>query len=146
MTLTYLTMAIVALGALQGFLSWKLLRGLRRLDKADARLGHLTEALRLLAETSEAGFRASAQELARVADRMAGLPAVAAAPAVQPARAARPRAHHAATVARKPRQPKAAAPVQEMSESEARLRLLLAEKTAASQMAAREAGRGALRA
>lgn len=144
--MTYLTAAIVGMGLLQLLATWRLLRGLRRLDRAESRLGHLTEALRLLAETTEAGFRASGQELSRVAERMAAPapPAVVAAPAPAPA-AARPRVRRQSSpVTKAGRPPIAARP--EMSESEVRLRQLLAGSSLAGHGAAKEAGRGTLRA
>ncbi len=49
-------------------LSCKLLRALRELDQMGDRLAHFADALTLLTETSEVGFRSTARELARLTD------------------------------------------------------------------------------
>jgi hypothetical protein len=44
----------------------------RRLGRFDQRLAHLTDALSLLTETAEAGFRANAAEIGRLGERAPG--------------------------------------------------------------------------
>jgi hypothetical protein len=144
MALATYTLAVV--GLIEIVATFGLLRGLRRLNRVDDRLSHLTEALRLLAETTEAGFRASAQELNRVADRPAPAPRPAAPAAKKAATAARAKVRRAVTAVRKGRSVPAAAASETMSESELRLRLHMAESGAARAAAAKEGGRVALRA
>jgi hypothetical protein len=136
--MTYAMIALAAVGLLEAVATLWLVRGLRRLGRVDERLGHLTEALRLLAETTEAGFMASADEIARAA-RPAAAPR-------ETATAARSRVKRPATV-RKERAVKPETLAVEMSEGELRLRRHLAETGVARvATAAKEAGRGALRA
>ena len=68
--MNYLVIALTVVGAAQAVVLWVVSRRLNRLDQVEARLGHLTDALTLLAETAESGFRANAQEVARIADGM----------------------------------------------------------------------------
>jgi len=149
--------ALVGVGLLEAAATWWLVRTARRLRGFDARLGQLTEAVRLLAETSEAGFKASAAEIARLAER--SVPASAptgrtaapkAAPRPEPAPVAdarsKSRTRRAVAAVRKGQSVKDAAVSGEMSEAELRLRVHLAETGAARVAATRESGRGALRA
>jgi hypothetical protein len=138
--MTYGLYALMAVGLLEAGVMWWLMRGLRRLDRVDQRLSHLTEALRLLAETTEAGFKASAHELARVAER-------AGATSEPAAIVAKPKPRRPAPPVRKERAPRPAPAVPDMSESELRLRRHLAESGVARvALAVKENGRGALRA
>lgn len=118
MTLATWTLAFLAV--IEVAATWWLLRGLRRLDGVEQRLAHLTEALRLLTETTESGFRASAQELMRLADQ-AGTP--------RPTRAAaapRPRGRRSAAAIKGEGAEEPPA-IETMSEGELRLRVRLNE-------------------
>jgi hypothetical protein len=146
--------AIVGVGLLEAGATWWLVRASRRLTRVDERLSQLTEALRLLAETTEAGFKANAVELTRVAEQAATLAARAVKPApvprpepaASPSGNAKPRARRpAAPPSRGARVAKDTVPGQEISEAELRLRLHLAETVGARTAAGRENGR-ALRA
>lgn len=121
---------LIAVGIIEVGASVRLFSGLRRLDRVDERLAHLNDALGLLAETTEAGLRANAQQLAR----LSGL-ASAPAPAAEPRRAAsdapvRAKARRAVTAVRKGRSLKDVAAADAMSEGELRLRVHLAETAA----------------
>jgi hypothetical protein len=143
--MSYAIDALVVVGLLEAGIMWWLVRGLRRLERVDQRLSHLTEALRLLAETTEAGFKASAHELSRVAERASSSVEAAAPPAPKP----RPRRTVAAVRKERPQAPapRAAAAPGDMSESELRLRRHLADTgVARAALATKENGRVALRA
>jgi hypothetical protein len=49
-------------------LLWRNLSVARTLERAETRIGHLADALALLTETSESGFRTMAAEIERLAD------------------------------------------------------------------------------
>jgi hypothetical protein len=67
MNLAISTLALV--GLVETGVLWFVARGLRRLEQVESRLGHLTDALTLLAETAEAGFHANAMEIGRMVER-----------------------------------------------------------------------------
>jgi hypothetical protein len=137
-----MNLAIVALtlvGVIQLGALWYVLRGLRRLGRLEARLGHLTDALSLLTETSEAGFRSTAVEIGRIAERTS-VPS-----AVESVTASR----RIAKAARKGRSSAEIAVEERVSEGEVNLRLHLAKSAAARRLrtkTAKEADHGALRA
>jgi hypothetical protein len=68
-TLTLSVLVTVGLVEL-GLCVWTI-RGFRRQQELGRRVGALTDGLSLLTETSEAGFRASAVEIARLAEHLA---------------------------------------------------------------------------
>jgi hypothetical protein len=137
-----MNLAIVALtlvGVIQVGALWYVMRGLRRLDRLDTRLGHLTDALSLLTETSEAGFRSTAVEIARISERIAVPAAAASSTTTRRIAKAVKRGRSAAEVAAEER----------VSEGEVNLRLHLAKSAAARRLrtkTAKEAGHGSLRA
>lgn len=141
--------AVMVVGVIEIGVTWWLFRGLRRLDRLDGRLSQLTEALRLLTETTEAGFRASAQELTRLADQVQQAPAPAPRAASARTAAAKPAATRsrarAGAAVRKGRGVQDLAPTESMSEGELRLRLHLAE-TGATRVAGAKDTTRALRA
>lgn len=125
------TFALSALGVVGlmeiALFAWmvRTIRGQRRLEQ---RLGHLADAMSLLTETSESGFKANAAEIAR----MAGVPATERPPAK---RASRSRA------TRPPGRAAGQAVVQEMSEGEAHLRAHLRRRKREKSPAKRNEGR-----
>jgi hypothetical protein len=88
----------------------------RRLGRFDQRLAHLTDALSLLTETAEVGFRANAAEIGRLGER-----APAECDASQTANGRVTRA------VRRGRSVQQIAAEEQMSEAEVRLRLLRAD-------------------
>ena len=100
--------------------------------RLEEKVGHLADALSMLTETSEAGFKAIADELTRRA---------AAAPPAAPARRRRSRASRRR--ARKGTSIAEIAAAEHMSEGEVRLRLHLAEHAPASRARTRTDGRSA---
>jgi hypothetical protein len=137
-----MNLAIVALsvvGVIQVGALWYVMRGLRRLDRLDTRLGHLTDALSLLTETSEAGFRSTALEVARIAERSAVPAAAASSTTTRRIAKAVTKGRSAAEVAAEER----------VSEGEVNLRLHLAKSAAARRLrtrTAKETNHGSLRA
>jgi hypothetical protein len=131
--------ALTLVGVIQIGALWYVLRGLRRLDRLEARLGRLTDALSFLTETSEAGFRSTAVEIARIAER-AEAPAAAASGATS---------RRIAKAAGKGRSTAEIASQERLSEGEISLRLHLARSAAARRLRAKgqkEADHAALRA
>jgi hypothetical protein len=100
----------------------------RRVGRFDRRLAHLTDALSLLTETAEAGFRANAAEIGRL-----GEPAPA---ERDPALTATGRVTRAV---RRGRSVQQIAADEQMSEGEVRLRLHLADRSASSPLSAARA-------
>lgn len=138
-----MNLAIVALtlvGVMQVGAFWYVLRGLRRLERLETRLERLTDALSLLTETSEAGFRSAAMEIARIAER-------ASAPTAPPPAAETTR--RIARAAKKGKTPAEIASDERLAEGEINLRLHLAKSAAARRLrtkASKEADHGALHA
>ena len=91
----------------------------RRLGRFDQRLAHLTDALSLLTETAEAGFRTNAAELGRLGERPTGGRAVS--------MTATDRVLRAERLGQSLQQ---IAADEQMSEGEVRLRLHLADRPA----------------
>lgn len=109
-----LTVAVAALGLVQAALLWRLLRLGRDLRTYDERSGHLSDAVSLLTETTEASFRAVALEVERLAS-------------TGPARATRTSTRRVAAAARRGRSVQEIAATERVSEGEVRLRLHLAD-------------------
>jgi hypothetical protein len=109
-----LTVAVAVLSVVQAALLWRLLRLGRDLRTYDERFGHLSDAVALLTETTEASFRAVALEVERLATS-------------GPARAARTSTRRVAAAARRGRSIQEIAATEKVSEGEVRLRLHLAE-------------------
>ena len=100
----------------------------RRLGRFDQRLAHLTDALSLLTETAEVGFRANAAEIGRLGER---------APAERdPSLTATGRVTRAV---RRGRSVQQIAADEQMSEGEVRLRLHLADWPASPPLSAARA-------
>jgi hypothetical protein len=134
--MTFAIAALVLVALVETGVLWWVGRGLRRLDHVEARLGRLTEAVSLLAETTESGFRANAVELGRLGESPAA--------SRQTSRAKTSRVSRSA---RRGRSVSDIAAGEEMSEGEVRLRLHLADTTPSARVpAGREARRGAVRA
>jgi hypothetical protein len=108
--------ALFVLSAVQAWLLWRLSRMVAGSARLEEKVGRLADALSILTETSEAGFKAIADELARHA--VAG-----------PSSATRPRTPIARLKAAAKRGASIAeiAAAEHMSEGEVRLRLHLAE-------------------
>lgn len=117
--MTWLSVLVVAACVLlivQIGLLWRNLNVARALQHGEARIGHLSDALALLTETSEAGFRTMANEIERLVE--AG------------ARTREPRANVArmAAAVRRGRPVAEVAAAEGVSEGEVSLRLHLAEQ------------------
>jgi hypothetical protein len=107
---------LVLLSAAQAWLLWRLSRTVASTARLEDKVGHLADALSMLTETSEAGFKAIADELTRRA-------------AAAPLPASRPRTPLARlkAAAKKGTSIADIAAAEQMSEGEVRLRLHLAE-------------------
>ena len=126
--------ALLALSAVQAWLLWRLSRMVAASARLEDKVGHLGDALSILTETSEAGFKAIADELTRRE----------AAPVAAP-RAKAPIARLKAA-ARKGTSIADIAAAEQMSEGEVRLRLHLSDATAAARKRRTEGAGDALRA
>lgn len=108
--------AVVALvGFLQAALLWRLVRLGRELRTYDARFAHLSDALSLLTETTEASFRAVALEVERLTASESSLATT------------RASTRRVAAAARRGRSVQEIAATEKVSEGEVRLRLHLAQ-------------------
>lgn len=135
----------VAAGAIlliQAFLAiWTMFR-LRELARMRERLSRLADGLALLTDTTESGLTTIARQIdqvAQIARRPVPAPVVAPKPAPRPSPKAAPRSTVAKRVVAAAQQGSAVASiagVEELSESEVRLHLALAEITAAKARAA----------
>lgn len=111
---------LVVVGLIQmGLCGW-MIRSFRTQQELGRRLGALTDALSLLTETSEAGFRASAVEIARIAER----------PVTRRAPAQRATASRVARARDRGQTVEQIAADEQMSEGEVHLRLSLQDQTA----------------
>ena len=108
--------ALTVLSAVQAWLLWRLSRMVASTARLEDKVGHLADALSMLTETSEAGFKAIADELTR---RQAAAPMPA-------SRARTPIARLKAAVKKGTSIAEIAA-AEQMSEGEVRLRLHLAD-------------------
>ena len=124
MTMTSITIEhlAVALASVAGVLllvqigfAWRLLHLARVVSRYEEKIAHLSDGLSLLTETSEAGFRAMAIEIERLASRGS------------PRRQARTSTARLAASARRGRTAQEIAAAEQISEGEVRLRLHLAE-------------------
>jgi hypothetical protein len=100
----------------------------RRLGRFDKRLAHLTDALSLLTETAEVGFRANAEEIGRLGER---------APAKRTA--SKSATGRVLRAVRRGRSLQEIAADEQMSEGEVRLRLHLADRPASTPLSAAQA-------
>jgi len=124
--MTYATAAVVLVGLLEAVLLLWAVSAIRRLGRVESRLGQLTDALTLLTETTESGFRATSFELARVADGQ------------QASASSRPgpRGRRSSTSPRRPASIDDLVSSAQISRGEARLRLHLAETVEAARATA----------
>ena len=128
--------ALTLLSTVQAWLLWRLSRMVAASARLEEKVGHLGDALSILTETSEAGFKAIADELTRQS-----LPAGPAPRAKTPITRLKAAARRGTSIAD-------IAAAEHMSEGEVRLRLHLAEHAPAAKARTRTTeGRGdALRA
>jgi hypothetical protein len=126
--------ALLVLSAVQASLLWRLSRMVAASARLEEKVGHLGDALSILTETSEAGFKAIADELTR----QAAAPSAA-------SRAKAPIARLKAA-ARKGTSIADIAAAEQMSEGEVRLRLHLSEAAGATRKRRAEGAGDALRA
>ena len=110
---------LVALSGVQAWLLWRLSRMVAASARLEEKVGHLADALSILTETSEAGFKAVADEMTR---RAAVAPPAPAPRAKTPNPRIRAAARKGVSIAD-------IAAAEHMSEGEVRLRLHLAEHT-----------------
>ena len=127
-------LTVVVIG--QSYLLWRLTRSLGGVQKLDEKLGHYGDALSLLTETTESGFKAVAAELDRAAARPNDGPAKAAIKKAMPAPST---AARISAAARKGRTVPEIAAAEELSEGEVRLRLHMAKQSQASSAAPKTA-------
>ena len=112
--------ALTLLSAAQAWLLWRLSRMVAATARLEDKVGHLGDALSILTETSEAGFKAIADELTRQS-----VPAAPASRAKTPISRLKAAARRGTSIAD-------IAAAEHMSEGEVRLRLHLAEHAPAT--------------
>ena len=123
-----LTVVVVA----QSFLLWRLTRSLGGVQKLDEKLGHFGDAMSLLTETTESGFKAVAAELDRATVRPNDGPAKA---AIKKALPGTSTAARISAAARRGRTVPEIAAAEELSEGEVRLRLHMSKQAQANSTA-----------
>jgi len=127
-------LTVVLIG--QSYLLWRLTRSLGGVQKLDEKLGHFGDALSLLTETTESGFKAVAAELDRASARPNDGPAKAALKKAMPAPST---AARISAAARRGRTVPEIAAAEELSEGEVRLRLHMAKQSQANSSASKTA-------
>jgi hypothetical protein len=127
-------LTVVVIG--QSYLLWRLTRSLGGVQKLDEKLGHYGDALSLLTETTESGFKAVAAELDRTAARPNDGPAKAAIKKAMPAPST---AARISAAARKGRTVPEIAAAEELSEGEVRLRLHMSKQAQVNSAATKAA-------
>ncbi len=127
-------LTVVVIG--QSYLLWRLTRSLGGVQKLDEKLGHYGDALSLLTETTESGFKAVAAELDRTAARPNDGPAKAAIKKAMPAPST---AARISAAARRGRTVPENAAAEELSEGEVRLRLHMAKQSQTNSAASKAA-------
>jgi hypothetical protein len=125
MTLTPTTLisagiALSAVLVIQGWILWRLLGAVGGVQRMEDKLAHFGDALTLLTETTEGGFRAVATEL----DRASHTTGTAKKPAPRPTSA------RISAAAKRGRSIEEIAATEQVSEGEVRLRLHLAKQAA----------------
>jgi hypothetical protein len=115
--MSYAVVVLTFVGLLDAVLLWVTGRRLQRLDRVEERLGHLAEAISLLTETAEAGFRTTAGEIARAGRELT---------AQAVATTSRATTRRVAAAARKGQPASEIARAEQVSEGEVNLRLHLA--------------------
>ena len=127
-TLIAVSSALGALFLVQGWILWRLLGAVGVVQRMDEKIAHFGDALTLLTETAEGGFRAVASELDR-----AGLQAVTATPAgKKPVALPKPTSARMTAAAKRGRSVEEIASTEQVSKGEVRLRLHLAKQAAAA--------------
>ena len=106
-----------------GWILWRLLGAVGVVQRMDEKLAHFGDALTLLTETAEGGFRAVASELDRAGHQTS---------AVKKAPAPRPTSARMTAAAKRGRSVEEIASTEQVSEGEVRLRLHLAKQAAAA--------------
>ena len=125
-------LTVVVIG--QSYLLWRLTRSLGGVQKLDEKLGHFGDAMSLLTETTESGFKAVAAELDRASARPNDGPAKAAIKKAMPAPST---AARISAAARRGRTVPEIAAAEELSEGEVRLRLHMAKQSQANSAASK---------
>jgi hypothetical protein len=127
-------LTVVLMG--QSYLLWRLTRSLGGVQKLDEKLGHFGDALSLLTETTESGFKAVAAELDRTTARPQDGPAKAAIKKAMPGTST---AARISAAARRGRTVPEIAAAEELSEGEVRLRLHMSKQAQANSAASKAA-------
>lgn len=122
-----LTSILVLATGVMLLVATRLVRALRHTVELESRIARLQEGVNLLTDTTEMGFRQVAAEI----ERLSTLEKPSAAPTEVAAPVARPTAARLRTATRHGRTVKEIAAAEQVSEGEVRLRLALAEASAA---------------
>jgi hypothetical protein len=138
MTLTPTTLisagiALSAVLVIQGWILWRLLGAIGGVQRMEDKLAHFGDALTLLTETTEGGFRAVAMELDRASHTTGTGTAKKPAP--------RPTSARISAAAKRGRSIEEIAATEQVSEGEVRLRLHLAKQAAQAKASRPRRGR-----
>jgi hypothetical protein len=133
-TLIAVGLTVGVLFLVQGWILWRLLGAVGIVQRMDEKITHFGDALTLLTETAEGGFRAVASELDR-----AGLQATTSA-AKKPV-LPKPTSARMTAAAKRGRSVEEIASTEQVSEGEVRLRLHLAKQAAAAKANRTKRGR-----
>jgi hypothetical protein len=138
-TLIVLGIAVTTAFIVQGWILWRLLGAVGVVQRLDEKLSHFGDALTLLTETTEGGFRAVASEIDRTS-QASGVSAshMGAKKAIAP----RPTSARISAAAKRGRSVEEIAATEEVSEGEVRLRLHLAKQAAQAKATATRTRRG----
>jgi len=131
-----LGIALSAALIVQGWILWRLLGAVGVVQRLDEKLSHFGDALTLLTETTEGGFRAVASELDRTAVHAGATQVGLKKPAVP-----RPTSARMTAAARRGRSVEEIAATEQVSEGEVRLRLHLAKQAAQAKATRTKRGR-----
>ena len=134
-TLIAVGLAVGVVFLVQGWILWRLLGAVGVVQRMDEKLAHFGDALTLLTETAEGGFRAVASELDR-----AGLQAATPAGLKKPV-LPKPTSARMTAAAKRGRSVEEIASTEQVSEGEVRLRLHLAKQAAAAKANRTKRGR-----
>jgi hypothetical protein len=129
-TLLSVGIALAAVLIVQGWILWRLLGAVGVVQRMDEKLAHFGDALTLLTETAEGGFRAVASELDRAGQHV-GATAITGKKSPIP----RPTSARMTAAAKRGRSVEEIASTEQVSEGEVRLRLHLAKQAAQAQAA-----------
>jgi hypothetical protein len=141
-TLIALGIAVTTAFIVQGWILWRLLGAVSVVQRLDDKLSHFGDALTLLTETTEGGFRAVASELDRTVAQTSKAGGGAAHLGAKKVVLPRPTSARMTAAVKRGRSVEEIAATEQVSEGEVRLRLHLAKQAAQAKATATRTRRG----